>query len=43
MPDALLPLAHHAVVESLAFFVPVVVIVAVLLVTLVRDRRSEPR
>jgi uncharacterized membrane protein (DUF2068 family) len=43
MPEALLPLAHHPVVESLAFFAPVVAIVAFLLVAVVRDRRSEAR
>ena len=39
--SAFLPFAHHPVVESLPFFVPVLVILALVLVTVVRDRRGE--
>ena len=41
MPELLLPLGHHPLIESLAFFAPVVVIVAVLAVMVIRDRRLD--
>jgi hypothetical protein len=41
MPELLVPLAHHPLVESLVFFVPVVLIAAVLAVMVIRDRRMD--
>ncbi len=37
MPDAVLPLAHHAAVSALPFFGPMLLIVAFLLITRLRS------
>jgi hypothetical protein len=39
----MIPLAHHPVVESLPFFLPMLVVVAGIAVLTLRDRRQRRR